>query len=238
MTRLTSICFAVLIGLVFLAPVVAQDSPKIIRGGVVNGKALNLPKPEYPAEARAAGVEGTVYVDVMIDESGAVVSAVAATDTRKSRRLGIDAEVDVPPADPILRDAAQKAALEAKFSPTMLVGVPVRISGTLIYNFVAREPSSLNGGILNGKATSLPKPVYPEAALAVKAEGTVVVQITIDESGMVISAEAVSGHPLLRAAAVDAARLATFAPTRLSGQPVKVSGVVTYNFVAAKEDTN
>jgi len=237
MTRLTSICFAVLIGLVFLSPVVAQDSPKIIRGGVVNGKALSLPKPEYPAEARAAGVEGTVYVDVVIDESGTVVSAVAATDTRKIRRPGIDAEVDVPPADPILRDAAQKAALKTKFSPT-LVGVPVRISGTLIYNFVAREPSSLNGGILNGKATSLPKPVYPEAALAVKAEGTVVVQITIDESGMVISAEAVSGHPLLRAAAVDAARLATFAPTRLSGQPVKVSGVVTYNFVAAKEDTN
>jgi len=42
----------------------------------------------------------------------------------------------------------------------------------------------------------------------------------------------VSGHPLLRAAAVAAARGARFSPTKLSGQPVKVSGVITYNFVA------
>jgi protein TonB len=65
----------------------------------------------------------------------------------------------------------------------------------------------------------------------VKAEGTVSVKIVIDESGNVISAEAVSGHPLLRAAAVAAAREAQFAPTVYNGSAVKVSGVLTYNFV-------
>jgi protein TonB len=86
-------------------------------------------------------------------------------------------------------------------------------------------------GVLNGKATSLPKPAYPAAAKAVRAGGSVSVQVVISEAGSVISASAVSGHPLLRAAAESAARGARFSPTLLSGQPVKVSGVITYNFV-------
>jgi periplasmic protein TonB len=90
----------------------------------------------------------------------------------------------------------------------------------------------ISGGVLNGKAISLPKPAYPPIARQAHASGTVVVQVTIDENGNVISASAVSGHPLLRAVAVSAARGARFSPTKLSGQPVKVTGVITYNFVA------
>jgi protein TonB len=59
-----------------------------------------------------------------------------------------------------------------------------------------------------------------------------VVQVLIDENGNVVSAKAVSGHPLLQAVAVSAARQARFSPTKLSGQPVKVTGVIQYNFVA------
>jgi periplasmic protein TonB len=92
-------------------------------------------------------------------------------------------------------------------------------------------PKQISGGVLNGKATSLPKPAYPPAARAVRAAGPVSVQVLIDENGNVVSASAVSGNPLLRAAAVQAARGAKFSPTKLSGQPVKVSGVITYNFV-------
>jgi protein TonB len=90
----------------------------------------------------------------------------------------------------------------------------------------------ISGGVLNGKAISLPKPSYPPIAKQAHASGTVVVQVTIDENGNVISANAVSGHPLLRGVAVSAARGARFSPTKLSGQPVKVTGVITYNFVA------
>jgi protein TonB len=90
----------------------------------------------------------------------------------------------------------------------------------------------ISGGVLNGKAISLPKPPHPAVAKAARASGTVTVQVTIDENGNVISARAVSGHPLLQAAAVQAARGARFSPTKLSGQPVKVTGVITYNFVA------
>jgi TonB family protein len=83
---------------------------------------------------------------------------------------------------------------------------------------------------LNGKAIDLPKPAYPPAAKAVNASGAVNVQITIDIDGKVIDATAVSGHALLRQAAVSAARSAVFAPTLLSGTPVKVRGILVYNF--------
>jgi protein TonB len=92
-------------------------------------------------------------------------------------------------------------------------------------------PKTISGGVVNGKATNLVKPPYPAAARAVRAAGAVNVQVTIDENGNVISASAVSGHPLLRAAAVQAARSSKFSPTMLSGQPVKVTGVIVYNFV-------
>ncbi|HYG80148.1 MAG TPA: energy transducer TonB [Pyrinomonadaceae bacterium] len=85
---------------------------------------------------------------------------------------------------------------------------------------------------MNGKAISLPKPPYPAIAKAARASGTVTVQVTIDESGKVISARAVSGHPLLQQSAVQAAYGARFAPTQVSGQPVKVTGVLLYNYVA------
>ena len=90
---------------------------------------------------------------------------------------------------------------------------------------------TISGGVLNGKTTSMPQPEYPPAARAVQASGTVNVQVTVDEQGQVVSATAVSGHPLLKAAAEKAARSAKFSPTRLSGIPVKVTGVLVYNFI-------
>jgi TonB family protein len=96
----------------------------------------------------------------------------------------------------------------------------------------AKTGKPISGGVLNGKAISLPKPVYPPVARAAKASGTVVVQVLVDEDGNVVTAEAISGHPLLKAACVAAARSAKFSPTKLSGQPVKVSGVINYSFEA------
>lgn len=93
-----------------------------------------------------------------------------------------------------------------------------------------KKKSAISGGVVNGKATSLPVPAYPAAAIAVRAEGSVSVEVTIDEAGQVISAKAVDGHPLLRSAAEKAARNAKFKPTLLSNSPVKVTGVIIYKF--------
>ena len=94
---------------------------------------------------------------------------------------------------------------------------------------LSRRP--VEGGILNAKAVSKPVPFYPPAAKAAGVSGTVVVRVVVDEAGNVASAVPVSGPEMLQDAAADAARSARFSPTRLSGEPVKVSGTVTYNFV-------
>jgi protein TonB len=99
----------------------ASSKPRApISGGILNGKATTLVKPDYPAEARSAGVGGTVMVQVLIDEAGNVMNATAVS------------------GDPLLRQACVIAALGSRFSPTKLNGEAVKVSGVLQYNFVAR----------------------------------------------------------------------------------------------------
>lgn len=88
----------------------------------------------------------------------------------------------------------------------------------------------ISGGVVNGKATNLVKPVYSAAARAIRAGGQVKVQVTIDEDGNVIAANAISGHPLLQQASASAAKSSKFSPTTLTGRKVKVTGVIIYNF--------
>lgn len=215
-----------------LINVSAQDQtpkPKIISAGVINGKANDLPKPVYPAVARAVCAKGAVNVAVTIDESGNVESASAVS------------------GHPLLRAAAVAAARGAKFKPTLFEGNPVKVKGIIVYNFVPSPkvkptfdvvendspdaPKTINGGVLNGKAVSLPKPEYPAEAREQKAEGAVNVSITIDEEGNVVSAKAVSGNPLLYEACEKAALQAKFTPTLLEGIPVAVTGTIIYNFI-------
>ncbi len=93
-----------------------------------------------------------------------------------------------------------------------------------------RPLGPISGGVLNGKATSLPKPQYPPAARAANAKGSVSVQVMVDENGNVRRARATSGHLLLRNAAERAAQQAKFSPTEVNGQAVKVTGVIIYTF--------
>jgi TonB family protein len=85
--------------------------------------------------------------------------------------------------------------------------------------------------VLNSQALELPRPNYPPMAKQIRLQGAVSVQVLIDETGKVISAKAISGHPLFIAEAQRAAMLARFSPTTISDHAVKVSGVITYNFV-------
>jgi TonB family protein len=88
----------------------------------------------------------------------------------------------------------------------------------------------VSGGVLNGKAIVLPLPAYTEVAKRAGDQGTVSVEVVIDVTGKVISAKAVSGPGTLRRVAEDAARRAEFSPTLLSGQPLRITGVINYNF--------
>jgi outer membrane biosynthesis protein TonB len=89
-----------------------------ISGGVLNGKAVALPKPQYPAAARAVKAAGEVNVQVLISEDGQVFSAGAVS------------------GHPLLRSASQLAACGAQFTPVLLSGTPVKVSGIIVYNIV------------------------------------------------------------------------------------------------------
>jgi len=101
-----------------------------------------------------------------------------------------------------------------------------------------REPKPIlkpvSRGVLNGAAKSLPSPLYPEVARRMRAAGVVSVEVVIDEEGKVISAKALSGPALLRDVATQAAFRARFSPTKLSGQAVKVTGSINYNFTLSQ----
>ena len=105
------------------------------------------------------------------------------------------------------------------------------VDGTIIKSEDERKVSSISAGTLNGKAISLPQATYPEIARSARAQGDVVVDVTVDEQGNVVDARASWGHPLLQAAAVNAARQAKFKTTFLQGVPVTVKGQLLYNFV-------
>jgi TonB family protein len=96
---------------------------------------------------------------------------------------------------------------------------------------VKSGPGKVSEGVLQGGAIKKVRPVYPETAKKLRAGGPVQVQVTIAEDGRVMEAFVLNGHPLLRYAALEAARRWTFAPTTLSKVPVKVQGVLTFNFI-------
>lgn len=101
------------------------------------------------------------------------------------------------------------------------------------FNETAREIyATEDGTILNGKALNLEKPLYPPAAKAVRATGTVPVKVRIDEQGNVAEAKVVCGHPLLQQSAREAALKSKFSPTLKDGNPIPVRGYVIYNFLA------
>lgn len=161
-------------------------------------------KQNEPAPAVAADTE---------KKSNEVEPAIANSEgqKREARAPGSEGSPDSPEAKPA----------DAK---------PGEATAATAANNQGRRP--ISGGVLNGKAISLPAPVYPAEARAAHVGGTVTVQVTIDEYGGVFAARAVSGHPLLQAAAVNAALQARFSPTFLMGEAVKVTGVLVYNFVA------
>ena len=129
------------------------------------------------------------------------------------------------------RQKEEKATPLPKPSP-LTKPTPTKADAKEQYSPPAAPRAPISGGVLNGKAVRLVQPSYPAIARSAHVSGTVTVQVTIDESGNVISAHATSGHPLLQSSAVAAARASKFSPTKLSGQAVKVSGVIIYNFQA------
>lgn len=234
--------FVILFLALLATGIIIHAQVKAVDPNLLNGRALLLPKPEYPESVRASGIGGIIGVNVVIDQSGNVISAEAELNDLTERRDASGTKLEPIPADSTLRASAEEAARKAKFAPTMRDGVAVQITGRIVYNFASSvggnsqsEPiEQIDERVLGGMVISLAKPDYPSAAIASNAEGLVKVRIIVDEQGNVESLMAISGHELLRAAAVEAARGARFQPAIKNGKPIKVDSIVTYNFTKPK----
>ena len=145
------------------------------------------------------------------------------TVARREERVSRVAE---PEAKPTPTPAPTPSPSPGKTQPP--AANPAQTTNTPASPPPAAKPVS--GGVLNGKALYLPKPFYPPNARTARASGVVTVEVVLSEEGKVLSARAVDGNPFLRQPAVDAARQARFTPTILSGKPVQVAGLITYNF--------
>ncbi len=143
---------------------------------------------------------------------------------------------DIIPSE--LQKAAINAVKQTRFIPGLRRGQPADapLVVTLVIKGTQPSPASselkvIKGDLKNGQAIYLPKPKYPSKARDYRVEDNVSIQVSIDESGGVVSVRAKSGHPLLLKAAATAACNAQFSPTLAGGVPMKVSGLITYNFV-------
>lgn len=154
------------------------------------------------------------------DQIGITASPVPpVTDVFRLSNRNVDPP-SVGPSDSVPCITCNSTAPRVRVEETVPVPTPVK-----------PKTQTLTSTMLVSKVISLPKPAYPPMAKAIGAEGSVAVQIVVDEQGKVISAQPVSGHPTLLPAAKQAALQARFSPTVLNGQPVKIQGVITYNFV-------
>ncbi|HXD32808.1 MAG TPA: energy transducer TonB [Pyrinomonadaceae bacterium] len=135
----------------------------------------------------------------------------------------------------VVNTLADKAGLVARGEIFVKPGgrdVMGRTSGAMIVRteMIDRPAVYVENEILSNRVISLPRPVYPEDAREQKVAGVVRVLATVDESGSVAEAEAVSGSPLLQEAAVNAARQAKFEPLGRAGRPSKTKTIIAYNF--------
>jgi protein TonB len=236
----TLLVYGVLLGAFFVAGILWYDAHLTEQELELTTLVAPVPVPQQQKEPEQKQEAKPVKVEQNVDVRKELIASVDRTEL-VPKEVSAKAS-DVPPVRRGVTTVLGTADSNAQVAMPSGPGAGTVVTTGAKVN-IAEEPpppapvatpprAPISGGVLNGKAISLPKPAYPPIARAAHASGTVTVQVLIDENGNVVSAKAVSGHPLLQAVAVSAARQARFSPTKLSGQPVKVTGVIQYNFVA------
>lgn len=214
--------------------VVMAGEPAVIHGQDRAPKVISQPSFKLSAEAIAAGIDGVLGISLKIDKSGKVKDVVIhggpAWPCGSSR-----------PGDQIeaVRDAVKKQLLATTFEPSTKNGKPTDVELSLqfaigeAYKAAVREDDAKNrpgaetklieAGVIEGRAVRLVKPADTGVY------GIAIVRVLVDEQGNVAHAGVINGHPRLQESVRTAACESKFSPTVLSGKPVKVTGIITYN---------
>jgi len=229
-------------------PDTQKREPVRVGSAVQDSKIIRKIYPAYPQLAKSARIDGTVSLQVDIDEEGAVTS------------------IKVLDGHPLLQQAAIDAVKQWRYSTTLLNGQPVPVQTTVEITFKLSDnaaPASLPNtiGIISGtigvaspqstnpavqaprvdpvrvggqvqetKIISKVDPVYPPLAKQARVEAVVMLEVTVNEQGEVANVRVIRSHPLLEQAAIDAVKQWRYQPTLLNGQPVPVVATVTVEF--------
>ena len=198
-------------------------------------RVLNNPDPVYPPETSELGYGGSVKLAIKVGKDGKVKvlqawGPVAPCSNLKDGRIKK------------IREAVVDAASKVTFEPILKDGKPSEVEMNISYSFDSNgKPANgkdlsgakgriVEAGVLMGRVKHIAKPDYPESARASRASGAIPVSVLVDVDGRVIAASPLGGHHLLRDSAVNAACRSSIEPVQLSGQPVQVSGVITFTF--------
>jgi TonB family protein len=232
--------------ILFLCPALAPSQeknpapPVSLAPWVLHAKLTNETAPEYPAFALENHIQGEVFVDVVVDENGKVQTA---------------KPVDCLNCSSILADAAVEAVKKWEYQPTVVDGKPALVSSWVAFRFrldgpsveilsksesstPAAEPAKITGprklrissGVAEANLIHKVDPQYPLMAQQAHIQGDVVMQCIIDKEGNVANLRAMSGHPVLIQAAIDAVKQWKYKGYRLNGEPVEVETTVTVKF--------
>jgi TonB family protein len=215
---------------------------------------ISAPNPSYPMEAKKKGVQGRVWVHLLISETGEVESA------------------DLVSGDPELGRAAQEAMKKWKFKPYVRNGKPVKVNTKMSFDFAFKgditdkgnvtdatvpqdssanasaSPTETAGTAGEGSSESLPRklrvsagvanglklhdvtPIYPVEARLALIQGEVILQATIGKDGLIHNLTVVTGHPILAKAAMGAVEQWRYRPYILMGNPVEVETTIKVAF--------
>jgi TonB family protein len=191
---------------------------------------LTIQKAIYPTEAAQKGIQGQVWVKLLVSETGDVEN------------------VEVVSGDPVLAKAAVDAVKKWKFKPFIKNGKPVKISTKMPLDFafsdkISDTPSSVSSdnatapqrvqvaqGISRGLLVHKVQPIYPEAARQNRVQGTILLRAVIGTDGRIHELTPISGPKELLAAAIGAVQQWRYKPYVLNNEPVEVVTQITVNF--------
>ena len=220
-----------------------EERPFFSVAGALAGMEANVPKPEYPLEIQNAGVTGPITVKIRVNKNGRVISAVSTSGDQRLRAVAVKAakEATFDPeklAGISLRGRAVNGTITYEFAAlqTNRATAPTTTStaessapspATLVPN--ANPNAPVVGSELTNAVNNLPAADYPSRARRAGIGGTITVTIRVNRAGKVTSWRSSAGNAQLRAAAIKAARRATFSPEKLP-ESGDILGTITYNF--------
>ena len=220
--------------------------PTVIVGGNLAGRELTIPEPDYPSDLIAAGITGPITVRVRVNKDGRVISASSSGGNSRLRSAAVKAARQATFAPDKLAEisprgravtgsityefAAPKtsAATSTATTSTTTAPGPSPVPSASPVNSDPNAPVVSNE--LMSAASSVPAADYPSGPRRAGIGGSITVTVRVNRNGKVVSWRSSAGDSQLRAAAIRAARKATFAREKLpSGGDVV--GTITYHFV-------